>query len=679
MEKSEHIPREVILLSKDLEALKEIMIEQLFYGYIDSAIEVIDKFKISSEILSLPEVQEAAKQGIINKLSSGHINDAIAIIDKLKIPTKIIQEAAKKSLTSALVSRDVYTAIENKDFFERGTLITDEAIVKDENIRAEAEKCLAANLDTGVSIEKLLEFSAMFKLGQEKALQKVYDDFGEFINYEIYHIYKEMLDGRIPELLASFKIKQAGESGINQFKQKLRGLQKELLQGNLDESILKNKDIQPWLMGIIGYSQSDWGEHDDKAFKRTIETYLKNKDDIAPLPPEYEESKTLKIDKADKEKQTEFKHMPAFLSRYDTILRSLQEAHSLLGKSDNGVIPILERLSNVREYEINRIDEQIFKLQQSEMPEDKKVKAVAGLQGQKAVLDSLDLKNIKPGQGPQEIFKALSSFEAFEEDLRTLVFYASYRMNPGQRQSRVKEFSKNNPTLEELSWLMNFTDHITNQETFSKYFSDRESLKRFNGLLNISALQQEMARMQNQTKKGAMSFQFVPTRNLLTEFSGHIADACWAGKYESILKAFPNFTSLIMVQNPEKEKDARLAGAALLIETETENDPDETLGEPLLVIRGLNPKENVINQLVVEDFYKKVVDYLKPIAKKQGRKLAIVIDDHCGGAATNRPVLFTYLEQLKEQLIKVRLMELTLGDDSTFNDYRIIDDVYFVE
>ena len=152
------------------------------------------------------------------------------------------------------------------------------------------------------------------------------------------------------------------------------------------------------------------------------------------------------------------------------------------------------------------------------------------------------------------------------------------------------------------------------------------------------------------------------------EFSGHIADACWASKYGSMAEEFPNFSATIMVQN-RGTKNERLAGASMMIETTGED------GTPLLVIRGLNPIENVINGVQVEDFFDKFIDYAQKIADKTKRKLAIVIDDHSGGSATNRPALFDFLNKKRISLEQVKL-DSTKG--TTFNGYDITSDTYLL-
>ena len=116
---------------------------------------------------------------------------------------------------------------------------------------------------------------------------------------------------------------------------------------------------------------------------------------------------------------------------------------------------------------------------------------------------------------------------------------------------------------------------------------------------------------------------------------GHIADACWASKYDCLAELHPNTTSVIFIQNTDNNA-RRMAGATFLIETTSAE------GEPLLVIRGLNPLENIINDLDQKSFVDEFTAYTREIANNQGRKLAIVIDDHSGGSCTNRPSLFAY-------------------------------------
>ena len=51
------------------QAAKERLIEHLSWGYIDSALEIKDKFNLPEEIMKSPRVQQAAKERLIKHLS----------------------------------------------------------------------------------------------------------------------------------------------------------------------------------------------------------------------------------------------------------------------------------------------------------------------------------------------------------------------------------------------------------------------------------------------------------------------------------------------------------------------------------------------------------------------------------------------------------------------------------
>jgi len=495
----------------------------------------------------------------------------------------------------------------------------------------------------------------------DKALTRLVVDFGENISTEIYNIYKDLESGQIPDDAAELGVRHEGETGMNELKNKLRGLQKELINGKIDlQSILDYPLAGAWIRKVVRFEGSEWGKHDDDEFIKVVEAYIERRDNIQPLPPEYQPSEVLNIAKTDKEAQAEFQHSEDFLSRYGTLMRSIKEARALVD-TEKPLNELLDFISQKRDVLVTQLEGKLVK--------QSNPKARENLGRRIEELKGIDLETISH---PQEAFKTLSSFKGeFDEELRQAMFYFGFTLNQQQQEKFDEfEFNEQEPDLDELSWALNFVDHITNQETLSKFFTDKRAAKNFNGMLNTSALQQEMSRWQNQATKGTMPMKFVPSRDLLTEFSGHISDSCWASEYESILEEFPNFISLTMVQNPDHPKFEKLAGSCLLIETTNEQN------EPLLVIRGLNPQENVINELDTNDYYEHLTEYLKPIAKKLERKLAIVIDDHSGGSATNRLALFKSLETMKQKLKAVKLKS---NKDTKFNGYDIRSDCYLVE
>ena len=176
------------------------------------------------------------------------------------------------------------------------------------------------------------------------------------------------------------------------------------------------------------------------------------------------------------------------------------------------------------------------------------------------------------------------------------------------------------------------------------------------------ALEEAMNLHQQKAERlGTTTLQFIPTRGILMEMSGQIADACWADKYDSLAEDFPNFTSLMIKARPGK-KNERIVGAAMLIETH-----DNQTGDNVLLVRGLNPTENYIHKIDVGEFYNAIVDYVSKTAEAAGAKPAIVVDDHSGGSTTNRPTLYGYIRAQQPTLPKVSVPR----DETFFNTYDV--------
>ncbi|MBU1118839.1 hypothetical protein KKH43_03085 [Patescibacteria group bacterium] len=496
----------------------------------------------------------------------------------------------------------------------------------------------------------------------DKIFTKAAKDFGGMVTLDIYEAYAALLAGEIPEEAKALGVKHAQEAGINELRNKLRRFQNELLEGNINpELILELKILEVQIQAFLRFRVAEWGNHDDESFRQVIKIYLdlQKEKELAPLPPEYKSSKKVIVAKVNKEKQAEFTFSEDFVLRYGTLLRSIKEARCLI--EDPGALnELLSFIDEKRAVLLKRLQEEV---DTEENPVGKE-----NLKGQIERLHAISLELLK---SPQEVFEVLSAFKGeFDEELREIMFYFGFYLNPREQQKNISEFDEENPTLDQLSYVLNFIDHITNKETLKKFFTDKNAAKSFGSLLNLKALMQEMARFQNQETKGTMPMMFVLSRDLLTEFSGYTGDACWASKYASILKEFPNLVSLTMVQNPDHPRFERIAGSCLLFETQSKDSG------PLLVIRGLNPQETVINQLNVQDFVDNLKKFLVPIAEKGGRKLAIVIDDHSGGAGTNRPVLFDYLYNvLRQSLTQVKPDS---KEDTEFNNYDIREDCYLL-
>jgi hypothetical protein len=155
---------------------------------------------------------------------------------------------------------------------------------------------------------------------------------------------------------------------------------------------------------------------------------------------------------------------------------------------------------------------------------------------------------------------------------------------------------------------------------------------------------------------------------LVSEFSGQIADACWAGREdESILFDYTNIETVSI------KEGGRFIGSCVLIKSV------DNSGNPVLILRGVNPRESEVNKLSVAKFMSALLKFVASYARKLNYKPLIVIDDHIGGSATNRPKVFFQLQNLKK--IFVRFNNLTdriekSNMPTVFNGYYIQDTVY---
>jgi len=549
-------------------------------------------------------------------------------------------------------------------------------------------------------IEVMPELNDFYSPPLDQTFTFAYDLLGEQLIPDIYETIIAVKDGHVSkEDMKKLGITKTGETGINQLRQRLNSFKSKILDQEFDTTLLEESPFyQQYYKAYVRYTNSEWGEHDEQSFEQIVETHnlLKQEKRLRKLPKEYAESGEVIIAKVDREKQETFRYSEQFLSRFGTLRASMAGSLELFNQN-KPLSNLVEKAEAKRKQKINDMENDLTRLSsedavkkwigelehQMEQEGDSVMKRalkkkIDTLQNEKArgfmqknlsdAFERLRDLNLRSVRNFQSNFVVLSQFDEFHEELRQLIFYYALQKNKPYREPAKNIAHREKPQFNDVGWVINFVDHIVNEETWSKYFTDDNATKAFRKLINVNALNEEFARAQNQASSGTISMEFIPTRGLLMEFSGHIADACWASKYDSIAESFPNFSAVTMVQN-KGTKHERLAGSCMLIET---TSIDNT---PLLVIRGLNPLENVINALSTDDFFDKFTNYARSIADKLGRKLAIVIDDHSGGSATNRPALFQLLTEKNKTLRPVRLAS---EEDTTFNGYDITHVTYVI-
>jgi hypothetical protein len=198
---------------------------------------------------------------------------------------------------------------------------------------------------------------------------------------------------------------------------------------------------------------------------------------------------------------------------------------------------------------------------------------------------------------------------------------------------------------------------------------DKRAIK---DLLSVRALEPMLE--QHKSDQPPVKLNFVPVRGMLLEASGYIGKACWAEK-GIISRDRDNIDGLVFVEQTGSDEELvdNFAGASILIRA-TAND-----GQPLLIIRGLNPADSLLNKVELADFYSKLTRYVQDLAESDGRQAAIVIGDLVGRATTNRPILFNFLSRRLTNQNHSGLQKIRVPlEETVFNGYDITDDTYLL-
>lgn len=501
------------------------------------------------------------------------------------------------------------------------------------------------------NFSRAIEFNSSFTPPPDQQLARFVSVAGPFGSKRLYDIYKSM--SRI----------QKDEDKDEILRNAMSAARSALLENNVRE-LEKIADRSDHLSGeaakaFLRFDASEWGDHDDGTFSETIYRYIQNKDSYAPLPVEYSTA-TIEANRARRSKGSE-EHIysPEFKDRWPVLIGSLQEAQAAI-ETPSKLIGLYKEFRRTIEKQRVSLTEALERA-----PHEK---AKENLQKRITELEGID---VRTNEGMAETFNRLydrKKSPELTEIFRQFGFFKAFESlkERGTVLPQFKGMPLNDPSAEEISEVIEFVQHIAHQETWEKNekFATKEVQSGLDSLFHVKALENEVKTLTQGRRKGAsVNIEVIPSRDILTEFSGHIGDACWASSYE-ILGQFPNISSLTFIM------DGRVTGASLLIDTETDK------GEKLTIIRGLNPLESVINKLDIESFVDGVVGYLQDVAVERGRKLAIVIDDHAGGSSTNRPLLYAYLSGRRSGLKQVPSLR---NSETEFNGYRITGNTYYLD
>lgn len=224
-------------------------------------------------------------------------------------------------------------------------------------------------------------------------------------------------------------------------------------------------------------------------------------------------------------------------------------------------------------------------------------------------------------------------------------------------------------SLATLTKLYEFVNIIIKEHSLEISNLSESQKRRVIKNLNINALRQDIENYNRSEAGTTKTITCIPTRGVLAELSGDLADACWT-RTRNIMRDNPKMTADIFVENIEDPLKTKSIGACLLIET-TIN------GEPAIVLRGINPRQELFDQgglplsflrNYIDD---RVVGLAEELAKEKGASRVLIAGPRPGtGAFSNRPgirVAETFNQVSTGQSVK-------LDEGINFNDYDITDE-----
>lgn len=552
--------------------------------------------------------------------------------------------------------------IQNSECIDFTNQVIEIAGVNSIRIFEEYKKHSGENAMVSADRSLFIDFAHIYKDPQsvkDTALRRGYKMFGDYLTIDSYKAVRSVIDGSISEeALAGLGITQKGEEGVVQMESNMRSLVLDLTSKNFDASLLEGKVYSDFFKAYVRYEISSWGVHSSDNFLQVIQTFKKLQETNPELVgSDMSASGLQEVARLERPKTNDSTFTDSFLSRYATLTGNIQEALGMVNQPRS--FSTLGR--NIKD----KIDETVLVLEHDMGKNSNNPKAQAHIQQR---IDKLKAVNPADVKSFQANFSVLAQEKAFHDLLMQAVFVYTFQKFPEQRERMAEILTGSDPNADSISAVLDFTEHMATKEAWASYFTDKNARRAFQNILDTKEINDGLSRLLEVGGKtnNASLVEFVPTRGILMEFSGYLADACWASRYQSTTESFPNITAVIM-QDVSRDVP-RPVGSSLLIETTA------TDGTPLLIIRGLNPQESYINHVDIPDFYNKYTEFVKRLAESRKRKAAIVIDNHSGGASTNRPLLYNFLNGQKENLNQIGVSP----EDTTFNGYNITNSTYLL-
>ena len=568
----------------------------------------------------------------------------------------------------------------------------------------------------------------------EKAMELVIKFFGPEYTFELYKVFETILEEpESPKLQeygiilgSNIKTKENKEiiskEALRQFQLYIKKIKESFVQQDFKLSSIQDNPIALEILKIyVRFIDSDWSSGDNDRFDKIVENQIAQEHNLPPLEECYEPSEIITIssytessESNDLKLSQEFK---TYLKKVFTVYNKAYSEFQTTGpenKLKHKVNSLKERIRSKLEEKISELNRLLLnpeenyktnlkiqydlikdKIETANEPE--KSRLVHKLSQISKQYDKVDSNFITPNtQKLLKLTNALSLLDdnsnyrtlinnlykesEFRDELLEFLFMLTFIRHPEQTSKLAKIMNKDNFLYEDITSLESFFSNLASEETwfkdvlFKNPSTEKDKLQNillknnYKGIVQIDYLSENIKAIKTKLGLSTKKIKFIPTNGPLLQFSGELADACWADKDDSIISDYPNMVAVTIVEDYDQSSQ-RAMGSCLLIESEDKDGK-------ILIIRGLNPRNELINKVEINEFFNQFLIYTEEIATKMNARLAIAMSNQSGGCTTNRPGLFDVIS--KHRLGRnVKPLEID-EKPTTFNGYDLEKKVYLI-
>ncbi len=482
---------------------------------------------------------------------------------------------------------------------------------------------------------------------------------GDMVTKQGYLLLEDLFHGKASSsAMVRMGVTHTGHQALQEVKKTLLTFSSEIMSPAFSGEILKTSELhRSYFQKFVHYSNEN--PYYYRAHLRSltnIEIFLKHSRNIQRENMLLDhEGKTVQIQMVDGNLQKVASPTPDAIGAFHKNIQAIKRA---LERSDAGGVTshyFTKTLEDLRES-----SKYFFEQKISQTPHEKTREEI--------VKKQQELSRFVIGQSANlgYFFKLLLEKKEHAELLREYLLLGVLDRFPKSKERLRDILACDDVTFSEIKEMFEILYGLAYEMTWKGFFPNTADRKVFEGIFKTHVLERDVIRCQNFESTKKISLHFFQTRGILLDFTGDISGTCMKDS-SGLAENFPNLSAVIFVQD-RGTRNERLVGSCLLLEAE------DCKGNPILIIRALNPAENLINDLALQDFFDVFVGYAREIAKKSGRTLAIAISENIQ-FTTNRMALHLFIRNMRKSLVKISIPDSEYAY-LTVNGRAILDSVY---